>query len=71
MTPQEYLFYVGDEGAYDELGQRMAWSVAVLMMRAGVSFGILGEEELSDGNDVHALGEKGLFAYLAEENIAS
>ncbi len=69
-TDQEYLFYVGDEGAFDELGQRMARSVAGLMMRAGISFGILGEEELSDGNDVHALGEKGLSAHLAVENIA-
>lgn len=66
---QEYLFYVGDEGAYDELGQRMARSVAGVMARAGVSFGILGAQEYSDGNDVHALGEKGLAAYLAEQNI--
>lgn len=66
---QEYLFYVGDEGAFDELGQRMARSVAVLLMRSGVSFGVLGEEELNDGNDVQALGEKGLAAYLAAENI--
>ena len=67
---QEYLFYVGDEGAFDELGKRMARSVAGLMMRAGISFGILGAQEYSDGNDVHALGEKGLAAYLAEQNTS-
>jgi Fe-S oxidoreductase len=67
---QEYLFYVGDEGAFDELGQRMARSVALLMVRAGISFGILGEGEITDGNDVHALGEKGLAAHLAEQNVA-
>lgn len=66
---QEHLFYVGDEGAFDELGRRMARSVALLLQRIGVSFGILGPDELSDGNDVHALGEKGLAAYLAEQNI--
>ncbi|MCU0576422.1 MAG: (Fe-S)-binding protein [Desulfobacterota bacterium] len=67
---QEYLFYVGDEGAYDELGQKMARSVALLMVRAGISFGILGEDEITDGNDVRALGEKGLAAHLAEQNVA-
>lgn len=67
---QEYLFFVGDEGAFDELGQTMARSVARIMTRAGISFGILGAQEFSDGNDVHALGEKGLAAYLAEQNIA-
>jgi Fe-S oxidoreductase len=66
---QEFLFYVGDEGAFDELGQRMARSVALLLKRVGVSFGILGPDELTDGNDVHALGEKGLAEYLARQNI--
>ena len=69
-TDLEYLFFVGDEGAFDELGQRMARSVARIMTRVGVSFGILGAQEFSDGNDVHSLGEKGLAAYLAEQNIA-
>ncbi len=67
---QEYLFYVGDEGAFDEMGQRMARSVATLMKRAGLSFGVIFEDELTDGNDVRALGEKGLAAYLAQQNIA-
>jgi Fe-S oxidoreductase len=66
---QEYLFYVGDEGAFAALGQRMARSVALLLRRSGVSFGILGPDEFSDGNDVHALGEKGLAEYLARQNI--
>jgi Fe-S oxidoreductase len=67
---QEFLFYVGDVGSYDERGKRMAKSVARLLSLAGVSMGILGPEEIGDGNDVRALGEYGLFAYLAERNIA-
>ncbi len=66
---QECLFYVGDVGAFDDLGRKMARSVAETMTRAGVSFGILGEREISDGNDVLALGEKGLAASLAERNV--
>jgi Fe-S oxidoreductase len=67
---QEFLFYVGDVGSYDERGKRMAKSVARLLSMAGVSMGILGPEEIGDGNDVRALGESGLFVYLAERNIA-
>jgi len=63
---QAYLFYVGDEGAFDELGIGMARSVARLLGQAGVDFGILGEAETSDGNDVRAAGEEGLARALAE-----
>jgi Fe-S oxidoreductase len=37
--------------------------------RAGVSFGILGSDELCDGNEVAAIGEEGLFEHLARTNI--
>jgi Fe-S oxidoreductase len=66
---QEYLFYVGDVGSYDERGKKMAVFAASSLLKAGVSMGILGKEELSDGNDVKALGEKWLFQQLAEKNI--
>lgn len=69
-TDQEYFFYVGDVGSYDERGKRMASSVGRLLSMAGVSIGILGPEEIGDGNDVRAQGESGLFAYLAERNVA-
>lgn len=66
---QEYLLYVGDAGSFDERGMDMARFVAQALQRGGVDFGILGSEEMSDGNDAYALGEWGLFAYLAEANI--
>jgi Fe-S oxidoreductase len=47
----------------------MARSVATLLADTGVSFGILGEDERSDGNDVKALGEAGLYEHLAKQNI--
>ncbi|HOD27721.1 MAG TPA: (Fe-S)-binding protein [Syntrophales bacterium] len=64
---QAYLFYVGDEGAFDELGIGMARSVARLLGEAGVDFGILAEAETSDGNDVRAAGEETLARALAEK----
>jgi len=66
---QEYLFYVGDVGSFDERGKGMARSVAKVLKKAGVSMGILGSEETCDGNEVKVLGEEGLFQFLAEKNI--
>ncbi|MBW2039967.1 MAG: (Fe-S)-binding protein [Deltaproteobacteria bacterium] len=67
---QEYLFYVGCVGSYDERGKKIARAVGNLLTKAGVSLGILGSREGCDGNEVRALGEAGLFQFLAEQNIA-
>jgi Fe-S oxidoreductase len=64
----EYLFYVGDVGSFDETAIKMTRAVASLLKET-ISMGILGEDENSDGNDVKALGEKGLFEHLAVNNI--
>ena len=66
---QEYLYYVGDEGAYDTRAQSAARATAKLLMDAGVSFGVLGSDEISDGNEVDMLGEDGLLEDLAKKNI--
>jgi Fe-S oxidoreductase len=66
---QDVLFYVGDEGSFDERGIKTAQAVGLLLMESGVSLGILGHEEISDGNEVKTLGESGLFELLAEKNI--
>jgi Fe-S oxidoreductase len=69
FSDQDYLFFPGDVGAFDDRGKEIARSVAMLLTRLGISFGILGEKEVSDGNEVGAMGESGLFRLLAEENI--
>ncbi|MFP4480582.1 MAG: (Fe-S)-binding protein [Desulfohalobiaceae bacterium] len=68
-SDQEYLFYVGDVGSFDPRGIQVASAAAETLQRLGVSFGILGPRELSDGNEPQALGETDLFQYLAEKNI--
>ena len=65
---QEYLFYVGCAGSYDEQGQKMTRSVATILKKLGVSFGII-PKETCDGNEVRTMGEKGLFEKLARRNI--
>jgi Fe-S oxidoreductase len=66
---QEYLFYVGCPGSYDDRGRKMTRAVASLLAKWDVDFGILGEAERCDGNEVRALGESGLFEQLAKQNI--
>lgn len=68
-TDQEYLFYVGCAGSYDERAKKIARAVCGLLLKAGVSMGILGERELCDGNEVRSLGEAGLFEFLAGRNV--
>ena len=66
---QEYLFYVGCEGSYDTRAQAAARAVARLLMDAGLSMGILGADEIADGNEADMLGEDALFEDLAAKNI--
>jgi len=67
----EYLLYIGCVGSYDTRSQQAARALVELLQQAGVSFGILGNEEMCDGNEVLRLGERELFQYMAEENIKS
>lgn len=67
---QEYLFYIGDVGSYDERGKKIARTVGEVLIKAGLSIGILADKENSDGNEVRTLGEEGLFKHLAENNIS-
>ncbi|MFP4039255.1 MAG: (Fe-S)-binding protein [Desulfosudaceae bacterium] len=66
---QDFLFFAGDTGSYDPRGQELARSVAEVLRKTGVSFGVLDAGENSDGNDVAAAGERALFEELARDNI--
>ena len=67
---QEYLFYIGCVGSYDERAKKIARAVGNILIQAGVSIGILGNREICDGNEVRTLGEMGLFQSLSEQNTA-
>ena len=64
-----FLYYIGCIGSYDERGMKIARSLGNVLLKSGLSFGILGSKETCDGNEVNGLGEKGLFELLAKENI--
>jgi succinate dehydrogenase/fumarate reductase iron-sulfur protein len=71
FNPEKHsvLLYVGDTGSYDTRAQEATRSLAKILLKAHVPFGILGEKEKSDGNEIHRIGEKGLFEEMAKKNI--
>lgn len=66
--PVKYLWFVGDFASFDERLQEQSRTLARLLHRSGVSFGILYEGEWNAGNDVRRVGEEGLFELLVEHN---
>jgi len=65
----ETLYYVGCTSAYDPRIQNVAKSLVQVFQKAGLNFGILGDEENCCGSEAYGMGEKGLFDFLVEENM--
>ena len=65
----EYLYWVGCISAFDPRAQKIAKSVAKILKSAGISFAILGSEEMCNGDPARRLGEEGRYQELAYQNI--
>jgi Fe-S oxidoreductase len=65
----EYLYWVGCISSFDQRAQRVAESLVKILKSAGVSFAILGNEELCTGDPARRLGEEGRYQELAYQNI--
>jgi Fe-S oxidoreductase len=65
----EILYFVCCTPAYDDRVQAVARAMVKVLQKAGVDFGILGNEEMCCGSEMRRLGEEGLFEFLAEENL--
>ncbi|HLE55317.1 MAG TPA: (Fe-S)-binding protein [Thermoplasmata archaeon] len=66
--PVDFLWFVGDYASYDARCQGLTEHTARVFGHAGVSFGILHEDEWNAGNDVRRVGEEGLFETLRDHN---
>jgi Fe-S oxidoreductase/nitrate reductase gamma subunit len=66
----EYLFYVGCSGSFDDRGKKVSVAFAKILQAAGVSFGILGNEEGCCGDSAMRGGNEYLFQALAQANVA-
>ncbi|MCD6345494.1 MAG: (Fe-S)-binding protein [Anaerolineae bacterium] len=62
----EILCYVGSAASYDGRAQKVAVALVRLLRAAGVSFGILGNEEPPSGADVLDVGHQPYFEELAQ-----
>lgn len=66
----EYFLSVCCTSCYDIRSQKIARAVAKALKAAGISFGIIGNEESCCGESIRKVGDEALFQKLAESNIA-
>ncbi|MFC2007237.1 (Fe-S)-binding protein [Chloroflexota bacterium] len=65
----EYLFYVGCAGAFDARSRQVTLANAKILDASGLSWGILGKDELCCGDSLRRLGNEFVFDNMAKENI--
>ncbi len=64
----EYLFFVGCAGAFDARSRRTTLAIARILSAAGISWGILGKDELCCGDSLRRLGNEFVFDRIANQN---
>lgn len=67
-TP-EILFWVGCAGSFDARAQRITKAFATILDKVGITFGIMGKEEMCTGDPARRAGNEFLFQMMAYNNI--
>ncbi|MDY6866095.1 MAG: (Fe-S)-binding protein [Halobacteriota archaeon] len=65
----DVLFFVGCTSSYDPSMRNIAISTANVLTKAGVDFGILGENEICCGSTLFGIGDKETYEECAKKNI--
>lgn len=65
----EYLLYVGCAGAFDARNKQVTVALAHILDAAGISWGILGKEEMCCGDSLRRLGNEFIFDRMAKDNM--
>ncbi|HLU18283.1 MAG TPA: (Fe-S)-binding protein [Edaphocola sp.] len=68
-TEPEVLFWVGCAGSFDQRAQRITKAFVQILNKVGVSFAILGPEEMCTGDPARRAGNEFLFQMMAYNNI--
>jgi len=68
--PGPLLYFVGCTPSFDTRVQKVTQALVLILLQAGVDFGILGNDEPCCGSEVRRMGESGLFAEIVEKNMA-
>ncbi|MEP6951172.1 MAG: (Fe-S)-binding protein [Ginsengibacter sp.] len=67
-TP-EILFWVGCAGSFDQRAQKITKAFATILDKVGVSYAILGKEEMCTGDPARRAGNEFMFQMMAYQNI--
>ena len=65
----EMLFWVGCAGSFDQRAQKITGAFASILQHIGISFAILGNEEMCTGDPVRRAGNEFMFQMMAYQNI--
>ena len=64
----EYLFYVGCAGAFDARSRQVTLAISRILDASGISWGILGKDEMCCGDSLRRLGNEFVFDRMVKEN---
>lgn len=65
----EYLFYVGCAGSFDARIKQVTVNLALILDKAGISWGTLGKDEACCGDSLRRLGNEFVFDRMARTNV--
>ena len=65
----DILFWVGCSGSYDQRAQKITKAFSTILDKVGLSYAILGKEELCTGDPARRAGNEFLFQMMAYQNI--
>src|SRR5215831_15816166 len=65
----EILFWVGCAGSFDQRAQKITKAFATILDKTGVSYAILGKEEMCNGDPARRAGNEFMFQMMAYQNI--
>lgn len=65
----EILFWVGCAGSFDQRAQKITKAFASILNKVGISYAILGKEEMCTGDPARRAGNEFMFQMMAYQNI--
>jgi len=65
----EYLYWVGCVASLDDRNRKVARAFVNILNKAGISFGILGQEEMCCGDPARRCGNEDLYLGIAQSNV--
>lgn len=65
----EILFWVGCAGSFDQRAQRITRAFVQILDKVGLSYAVLGKEEMCTGDPARRAGNEFLFQMMAYQNI--